>query len=293
MAVAGPQAYTIELGPIGPIGEGEALILRVNRNCPWNRCLFCRVYKGKKFSPRSIDEINGDIDAVRRVDEVLSTVSWEMGLSGRIQREVLEETVKRHPEVYGEHAEHLTTEQWYALQSLSIIANWISCGARRVFLQDANALVMKPNDLIAVLGHLKNAFRTVDTVTCYARSQTSARRSHDELSELHDAGLSWCFVGVESGCDEVLQYMQKGVTQKEHIEGGRKVMDSGIRMAAFVMPGLAGSNSDLSHSHIVDTAHVLNEIRPTEVRVRSLAVLDATPLYERWQSAEFSPPGDK
>lgn len=68
-----PEDYTIELGPMGPIGEGQALLLTVNKNCPWNQCLFCLVYKGKRFSVREVDEVKRDIDVVRRVYDLLET----------------------------------------------------------------------------------------------------------------------------------------------------------------------------------------------------------------------------
>jgi hypothetical protein len=151
---------------------------------------------------------------------------------------------------------------------------------------------MKPAELIEVLLYLKKAFPTVDTVTCYARSRTCAQRSAQEWKDLHAAGLSWCFVGIESGCDEVLEFMKKGASRKEHIEGGRKLMDSGVQMAAFIMPGLAGRDPEGSRRHTADTIAVLNEIRPTEVRVRSLAVLESAPLYGKWRAGEFLPPGE-
>jgi hypothetical protein len=64
-------------------------------------------------------------------------------------------------------------------------------------------------------------------------------------------------------------------------------MRAGINMAAFVMPGLAGKNKELAKKHIWETVEVLNEIHPTEVRVRSLAILEAAPLYQKWKSGEF------
>jgi radical SAM superfamily enzyme YgiQ (UPF0313 family) len=165
-------------------------------------------------------------------------------------------------------------------------------GAERVFLQDANALFMKPRDLIEVLRHLKHSFPTIDTITCYARSKTCDQRSEEELKGLKDAGLSWCFVGIESGDDQVLEFMKKGAKKKEHISGGQKIMRAGINMAAFVMPGLAGKNNEMAPKHILETIEVLNEIRPTEVRIRSLAILEAAPLYQKWKSGEFQAPNE-
>jgi radical SAM superfamily enzyme YgiQ (UPF0313 family) len=287
-----PDDYTMELGPMGPIGEGAALMLRVNRNCPWNQCLFCSVYKPSKFSVRSVEEVKRDIDAARRIGDLLEGTSFEIGWNGYVQHEVIEATIKKYPGVYGEVPSRNTETQRTALRCFGNVANWHMHGARRVFLQDANALFMKPAELIEVLRYLKKAFPTVDTVTCYARSRTCAQRSAQEWKDLHAAGLSWCFVGIESGNDEVLAFMKKGTSRQEHMEGGRKLMDSGVRMAAFVMPGLAGRDPERSRKHTVDTVAVLNEIRPSEVRVRSLAILERAPLYGKWEAGDFLLPGE-
>jgi hypothetical protein len=284
-----PEDYTIEIGPMGPIGEGRALLLRINRNCPWNHCLFCSVYKGRTFAIREVDEVKRDIDAVRRVSHLLET---EINFTEGMEQEGIETLIQSHPEIYGEYPENVAEEHRFALHSLFHIARWMLYGADRVFLQDANGLCMKPRDLTEVLRHLKHSFPTIQTISCYARSKTCDQRSEEELQELKDAGLSWCFVGIESGDDHVLEFMKKGAKKKEHISGGQKIMGAGINMAAFVMPGLAGKNCDLAKKHILGTAEVLNEIKPTEVRIRSLAILKAAPLYRKWESGEFEAPGE-
>lgn len=288
----GIHHYIMDAGPMGPIGEGEALILRMTRNCPWNRCLFCPTYKGEKFSYRSIQEIKGDIDTVKRIVELLKSTSWELGFGGIINREVIQEVVRAHPEIYGRNPYHITHENYLALLSLDNVLNWFLHGSKRVFLQDADTLIMKPKELIESLKYLKKNFPTITTITSYARSRTCAQRSLEELKELNEAGLSSLFVGIESGCEEVLEYMEKGVNSKKHIEGGQKVMDAGIHLATFVMPGLAGKNRDLAEEHVLETIRVLNEIKPTEVRIRSLAILQDSPLYNRWESKEFEAPTD-
>lgn len=282
------RRYSIEAGPMGPIGEGEALILRVSRNCPWNKCLFCPVYKGRTFSRRDAEEIKNDIDAVQRIRDLIDQTSWHIGFSGRINRELLTEVVRHHPEIYGNPAGLVSQDQYEALISLQNTANWMMCGSRRVFLQDANALATKSEDLAEVLRYLKGTFPSVQTITCYARSKTCSQKSLEELYEIKEAGLSWVFVGIESGCDEVLKYMQKGVTGAEHSAGGQAVQKAGINMAAFVMPGLAGNDRQLAQRHVTETLRILNDIKPAEIRIRSLAVIENSPLYGGWRSGEFS-----
>jgi radical SAM superfamily enzyme YgiQ (UPF0313 family) len=53
-----------EQGVIRPPSEAQSLLVRVTRNCPWNRCVFCPAYKGVKFSKRPVAEVKADIDAM-------------------------------------------------------------------------------------------------------------------------------------------------------------------------------------------------------------------------------------
>ena len=119
----------------------------------------------------------------------------------------------------------------------------------------------------------------------YARSKTAARKSLTELKELHEAGLSRLHVGLESGYDEVLQDMKKGVTAEEQIIGGRKVVESGISLSEYVMPGLGGRK--WSEPHALETAAVLNQINPAFIRLRSLIVRQNTPLWDKRESGNF------
>jgi hypothetical protein len=96
-----PHQLTMEMGPMGPIGEDASLMLRVNRNCPWNKCLFCPVYKGSTFSVRGREEIKADINAAIRIRGLLESVSFAMGLNGRIDGEVIGGLVRQNPDVYG------------------------------------------------------------------------------------------------------------------------------------------------------------------------------------------------
>src|SRR4030042_2655230 len=52
-----------ELGPIRPVDEGDSLLIRTTRGCPWNRCELCVKYKDMRFSIRRVEEIKRDIVA--------------------------------------------------------------------------------------------------------------------------------------------------------------------------------------------------------------------------------------
>ena len=70
-----------EQGPIRPPNEARSLLLRVTRNCPWNRCTFCPVYKSARFSVRPAEHVKRDIDLIHKYVGILRDV---MGDSGRV-----------------------------------------------------------------------------------------------------------------------------------------------------------------------------------------------------------------
>jgi radical SAM superfamily enzyme len=79
--------------------------------------------------------------------------------------------------------------------------------------------------------------------------------------------------------------MEKGCTASNHIEGGRKVKEAGISLCEYVMPGLGGKK--MSQEHARETARVLNEIDPDYIRLRTLHVTPAMPLWTKLQNGDF------
>ena len=113
-------------------------------------------------------------------------------------------------------------------------------GAKTVFLQDADPCAVKPEKLAEVIRRVKGRFPSVERVTTYGRARTLARRAPAQLALLHEAGLTRVHLGLESGCDEVLRAVDKGVTSDELIAAGEKVLGAGMELCFYVMPGLGG-----------------------------------------------------
>jgi len=266
---------SFEQGPIRPPSEARSLLIRVTRNCPWNRCEFCPVYKGAPFSRRTVEEIKADIDTAREIVDTLKRMSWQGGFGGSIDRRMVEGILQ---------------DERYS-DSFRSVALWLYYGGESAFLQDANSLVMKTPNLVEVVSYLKETFPELKRITSYARSSTLARKPVEELRRLKAAGLNRIHVGLESGSDEVLAYVRKGVTAAQQIEGGQRVVAAGIELSEYVMPGLGGRL--LSREHALETARVLNAINPDFIRIRSLALPAGTGLREKWEQGEFERPSDE
>jgi hypothetical protein len=125
----------------------------------------------------------------------------------------------------------------------------------------------------------------VERVTSYARSHTVARIKDDDLGEMKRAGLNRIHIGLESGSDEVLKRVMKGVSKATQIKAGCKVKAAGIELSEYVMPGLGGKA--LSDVHARETADALNQIDPDFIRLRTLAIPNHVPLYDEYQQGQF------
>ncbi len=269
MGIKKIQVYQgFEQGPIRPPSEADSLLIRVTRNCPWNRCTFCSVYKEEQFSLRLVDHVIADIEMIY---EAVQRILGELNEQGQLTQERV----------------NYLAENYFAhnIQVFSIAINWLARGEGSVFLQDANSLIIKPDDLVTILKHLKMRFPWISRVTSYARSHTINRISDEKLSELAEAGLNRIHIGMESGSDKVLKLVDKGVTKAHHISAGQAVKRAGIELSEYVMPGLGGA--DLSSEHATETADALNQIDADFIRLRTLAIPPNIPLYEKYQSGEF------
>jgi len=224
---------TFEQGPIRPPSEARSLLVRVSRNCPWNRCVFCPAYKGEKFELRTVEEVLRDLDALK--------------------------------EYHGD---------------------W----PRSAFLQDADPLTTKPDDLIAILKGLRERFPRVERITTYARTQTLRRKPLEDLRRVREAGLDRVHVGLESGSDRVLELIKKGVTQEDHILAGARAKEAGFELSLYVMPGVGGVA--LTDEHADQTARTLARIEPDFTRLRTTAAIPGTPLHDMQEKGEWKPLDD-
>ncbi len=244
------------------------MLIRATRNCPWNKCLFCHCYRDTKFSLRTVEEIERDIDMAREMRDRIAEASHNLGYGGNVQL-----------------AAAALLSQPYDDPCLRNVALFLYGGAESVFLQDSNTLIMRTPDLVRVLLHLRDAFPGLSRVTSYSRSHTAARKTLEELKQIREAGLVRIHMGLETGYDPLLEYVQKGTTSEEQISAGRKLVEAGFDLCEYVMPGLGGKA--MAEGHVRETTRVLNAINPAFIRLRSLQVTPTMALWSRVQSGEF------
>lgn len=260
---------SFEIGPIRPPSEASSLLLQITQGCTWNKCRFCTVYHGSGFRVIQPEEIRKNIDNMAYFRDLLMSCANDGGVIDKSK-------------LYG----HLETFNNDELQCFYMVYNWLSHGGKSVFLQDGNSIALKPEKLADVLVYLREKFPHIERVTTYGRAETLSRWSEEQWKLLRQSGLDRIHSGYESGSDNVLRMINKGLTQEQQIDGGRKVKSAGIELSVYFMPGIGGA--EFQQENAEETAFVVNQINPDFVRLRTFVLKLESEMYGMKQAGEFS-----
>lgn len=128
--------------------------------------------------------------------------------------------------------------------------------ANKVFLADGDALSLPTDYLIEVLQYLQRSFPKLSRVSVYATAQNVLEKSEAELSLLHENKLNLLYYGIETGNDELLKKINKGVSASQIIESLNKASKAKIKISATVILGIGGEA--YTNEHIKDTSAIIN-----------------------------------
>ena len=159
---------------------------------------------------------------------------------------------------------------------------------RRVFLADGNALVLDTERLVTILDTLASAFPLLRRIGIYANARDILGKTDAELTELQHRKLEIVYLGLESGSDEVLRRVRKGITAAEMIEAGQKLRRAGIRASVIALLGLGGK--ELSEEHAQQTGRVVSAMNPEYLSMLTLMLVPGTELHRQWHSGDFELP---
>lgn len=148
----------------------------------------------------------------------------------------------------------------------------------KIFLADGNVLCLKTDMILDVLELVKKVFPTVKRISSYSGPLDLLRKTDDELKSIKDAGLDLLYMGVESGSDKVLEFMDKGVTASEMIEAGQKARKAGFAFSCMIISGLGGK--ELMNEHAIESAKVISAIDPEYFALLTLMVEEGTMLQK-------------
>ncbi len=149
---------------------------------------------------------------------------------------------------------------------------------RKVFLADGDALMAKASYLEDLLLELKQTWPDLRRISCYASPQSLDVRTVDEMARLQELGLVQYYLGIESGDDQVLEDLDKGVDGEEMARVANKAHEAGVRLSTMILLGAGGRAR--SREHALASAKVVNAIQPRFVSTLVMTPVENTPLFE-------------
>lgn len=156
----------------------------------------------------------------------------------------------------------------------------------RGFLLDSNALVMKTEDLLTIINAFYKTFPHLERVSVYACATDILRKSEEDLKKIYNAGLKILYLGLESGDEQVLKDVNKGVNVEQTIEACSKAIEAGFTLSITVILGLGGKQR--TREHAINTGKTISTISPHYFGALTLMVIPGTPIHEKIQNGEFT-----
>lgn len=159
---------------------------------------------------------------------------------------------------------------------------------RRIFIADGDALVLKTEDLEKLLDYFNENFPNLERIASYATAGDINRKSVEELKRLYDKGLKILYIGFESGDDEILVDIKKGLTYSDYIEAMKKCKEVGFDTSVTIIAGLGGREK--YRQNAINTAKLISETKPTYVSYLTMRIYENAPIYKDYISGKFEMP---
>ncbi|MGE5454471.1 MAG: radical SAM protein [Methylocystaceae bacterium] len=162
---------------------------------------------------------------------------------------------------------------------------------KKIFLCDGDALAIPTDMLIEIITTLYQTFPSLRHVGTYAGPDSIMDKSMDELIAIKNAGLTMGYLGVESGDNQLLLDIKKGVDYEGMRDAGIRFRAAGIQLSCIVLLGLAGAGQR-SGEHARATGKILSEIDPEYTGALTLMLVPGTPLFRQSERGEFQLPNE-
>ena len=155
----------------------------------------------------------------------------------------------------------------------------------RIFFTGANPFVLNTEKLKELAKMVKEYYPKYETIGCFARITDITPKTVEELRELHALGYDGITIGVETGDDEMLAFMNKGFQSKDTIEQCKKLEAANISYNFFYLTGISGAGR--AEIGAKETAKVFNQLHPRIIESSMLTIYKNSELYEEIQKGNW------
>lgn len=167
---------------------------------------------------------------------------------------------------------------------------WKQHKVPRVFLTGANPFVLKYEKLMEIAHLIKSYFPENESIGCFSRVTDITLKSDTELMELAKIGYDGLTIGIETGDDEALQFMNKGYLASDIITQCKRLDQAGITYNFFYLTSISGAGNGEKGAKA--TAMVCNQIHPKLIGANMLTIYPNSELYQEIQRGKWKEEGE-
>ena len=158
---------------------------------------------------------------------------------------------------------------------------------KRVFLLNGNPFVLKAERLLKIAEIIHKYLKNVEVITTYASIKDIENKTDDELRQLKEAGINDLYIGVESGNQEALEFINKGNTVNEAIREMKRLDKFNYNYYAMILTGLMGRGIDKAIENGRKTGKMLSQVNARGVFPMSVTLVPGTELWDLYKSGQY------
>ncbi len=157
---------------------------------------------------------------------------------------------------------------------------------QRVFLTGANPFAMGTKHLLKIADLIHTYLPSVTSIGCFARITDSMNKTDEDLLQLHQAGYNRLTIGMETGDDDALAFMNKGYCSTDIITQCQRLEKANMEYGFFYLTGISGKDRGITGAKA--TANVINQLHPFLVGPNMLTVYPNSKLYQEIQLGHWA-----
>ena len=162
--------------------------------------------------------------------------------------------------------------------------------AKSIWASGGNPFVLSTEKQIAVWDLMKKYYPDA-RISTYATISDFKQKSVEDIKKIKAHGLDEIMIGIETGDDDVLSFVNKGYTAQDILDAGKKMDEAGITYRMIYLGGLAGKGKLVESAK--KSAQIFNQIHPYYMMLTNVSVLPGTKLYNQMQAGEWTEATEK
>ena len=163
---------------------------------------------------------------------------------------------------------------------------WMPFNVTRTFLVGANPFVLKASRLLEIAALIHQYFPGNDTIGCFSRITDITLKTDEELLKLKEAGYDGLTIGIETGDDEALEFMNKGYLSVDIVTQCKRLDYVGITYNFFYLTSISGAGKGEKGAKA--TADICNQLHPKLVGANMLTIYLDSELYQEIENGNWT-----